>query len=234
MTGSVERLLAEQAHYYRERAGEYDDWWFRRGRYNHGSHANEEWFADAAAAQAALDRFEPTGEVLELACGTGLWTNRLVSHAHRVTAVDGSSEMLELCRARVADARVDYVQADLFTWEPERTYDVCFFSFWLSHVPDERFDAFWEKVKRALEPDGRVFFLDSSRHDLASAVDHELSDPNDPTMIRRLADGREYRIVKHFHEREALQDRLTRLGWDIEVLTTPTYFIYGQGRPTAW
>jgi hypothetical protein len=26
----LKRLLAEQAHYYRERAGEYDDWWFRR------------------------------------------------------------------------------------------------------------------------------------------------------------------------------------------------------------
>lgn len=33
---SVERLLTGQAHYYRERAGEYEDWWFRRGCYDHG------------------------------------------------------------------------------------------------------------------------------------------------------------------------------------------------------
>lgn len=26
-------MLAEQIAYYRARAGEYDDWWYRRGRY---------------------------------------------------------------------------------------------------------------------------------------------------------------------------------------------------------
>ncbi|MFZ1927002.1 MAG: class I SAM-dependent methyltransferase [Solirubrobacteraceae bacterium] len=226
----IKPLLAEQAHYYRERAGEYDDWWLRRGRYDHGPETNARWFSDAAEVQAALDRFEPSGEVLELACGTGLWTERLVAHADRVTAIDGSSEMLELCRARVGEKGVDYVQADLFEWEPQRTYDVCFFSFWLSHVPDERFDAFWEKVRRALTPNGRVFFVDSSRHDLASAVDHKLSAPEDPTMLRRLADGREYRIVKRFYDPGRLQARLAALGWDVEVEGTREFFIYGRGQ----
>lgn len=225
----IEALLAEQAHYYRERAGEYDDWWLRRDRYDHGSETNARWFSDAAEVQAALGRFGPTGEVVELACGTGLWTQRLAAHADRVTALDGSPEMLELCRARVGEERVEYVQADLFAWESEQAYDVCFFSFWLSHVPDERFDAFWGKVAHALKPGGRVFFVDSSRHDLASAVDHKLSAPEDPTMLRRLADGREYRIVKRFYEPERLQARLAALGWSIEVEATNEFFIYGHG-----
>src|SRR3984957_520824 len=230
----IEPLLAEQAHYYRERAGEYDDWWLRRGRYDHGPDTNARWFSDGAEVHAALDRFEPAGDVLELACGAGLWTSRLVTHAERVTAVDGAPEMLDLCRARVGDERVSYVTADLFEWEPQRDYDVCFFSFWLSHVPDEHFDLFWEKVKRALKPNGRVFFVDSSRHDLASAVDHKLSEPDDPTMLRRLADGREYRIVKHFYDPAPLRARLADLGWSIEVHSTPEFFIYGHGEPTRY
>lgn len=233
MTSDIERLLAEQAHYYRRRAGEYDDWWLRRGRYDHGPDVNAQWFADAVEVQAALDRFEPAGEVLELACGTGLWTERLVPHATRVSAVDGSTEMLELCRARVEDPRVRYVHADLFAWEPDTPYDVCFFGFWLSHVPEERFEMFWEKLRRALGPGGRVFFVDSSRHDLASAVDHRLSEPDDPTMLRRLADGSEYRIVKHFYEPQSLQRRLAALGWTVEVHSTPTFFIYGGGHLTG-
>jgi SAM-dependent methyltransferase len=229
----IEPLLAEQSRYYRERASEYDDWWERRGRYDHGRQTNARWFSDAAEVQAALDRFAPAGEVLELACGTGLWTSRLVERAEQVTAVDGSPEMLELCRARVGEERVRFVEADLFAWEPERAYDVCFFSFWLSHVPEERFEAFWEKVKRALAPSGRVFFIDSSRHDLASAVDHRLSGPDDPTMLRRLADGREYRIVKRFYDPAALQARLAGLGWSIEIDSTPEFFVYGKGGPTG-
>ena len=30
---TVDRVLAEQRRYYRERAPEYDDWWFRRADY---------------------------------------------------------------------------------------------------------------------------------------------------------------------------------------------------------
>jgi ubiquinone/menaquinone biosynthesis C-methylase UbiE len=227
----IEHLLAEQAGYYRERAGEYEDWWFRRGRYDHGPEVNARWFTDADEAQAVLERFNPTGDVLELACGTGLWTQRLVAHAAGVTAVDGSPEMLDLCRARVNDSRVSYVQADLFAWEPDRAFDVCFFGFWLSHVPETRFEDFWGKVKRAVGPEGRVFFIDSLRSDKASAIDHQLPDQAEETMLRRLADGREYRIVKRFHEPLALQQRLVELGWNAQVGATSEFFIHGQAMP---
>jgi demethylmenaquinone methyltransferase/2-methoxy-6-polyprenyl-1,4-benzoquinol methylase len=168
---------------------------------------------------------------LELACGTGLWTQRLVSHAASVTAIDGSPEMLELCRAQVNDPHVRYVQADLFSWEPDRTYDLCFFGFWLSHVPEDRFETFWEKVMRAVGSEGRVFFIDSLRSEKASAIDHKLPGRDEETMLRRLAGGREYRIVKRFHEPEPLQQRLANLGWSAHVQTTPDFFIYGQATP---
>jgi ubiquinone/menaquinone biosynthesis C-methylase UbiE len=231
VTVEVERLLAEQARYYRARAGEYEDWWFRRGRYDRGPEANVRWFADVAEVQAALDRFEPGGEVLELACGTGLWTRRLLAHARSLTAIDGSPEMLELACARVGDPGVSYVQADLFAWEPDHTCDVCFFAFWLSHVPEERFEAFWENVKQAVEPRGRVFFVDSSRSEQSSAVDHTLPGQGEETMLRRLADGREYRVVKRFYEPHALQQRLAELGWSAHVQSTPEFFIYGHATP---
>jgi 2-polyprenyl-3-methyl-5-hydroxy-6-metoxy-1,4-benzoquinol methylase len=229
----LDGLLAEQAHYYRERASEYEDWWFRRGRYDHGPEANARWFADAAEVEVALERFDAAGDVLELACGTGLWTQRLASHAAGVTAIDGSPEMIELCRARVNDPHVTYVQADLFAWEPTRTYDVCLFGFWLSHVPEERFEAFWEKVRRAVGSGGRVFFVDSLRSQQASAIDHKLPDLGEETMLRRLADGREYRIVKRFHEPQPLQQRLADLRWNTLVQTTSEFFIYGQATPAT-
>jgi SAM-dependent methyltransferase len=244
----IENLLAGQARYYRERAEEYDDWWFRRGRYDHGGDANARWFADAAEVKDALERFEPVGEVLELACGTGLWTRYLASLGQQVTAVDASPEMLELNRKRVAnhdvvngqgvsgegveDPSVTYVEADIFNWEPDRTYDVCFFSFWLSHVPEEHFAAFWEKVRRALTPEGRVFLLDSSRSDLASAIDHELPDEGDHVMLRRLANGSEFQIVKRFYEPHTLERQLAGLGWCAELATTNEFFVYGQAKPT--
>lgn len=227
----LEGLLAEQVRYYRARAGEYEDWWYRRGRYDHGAEANARWFAEAAKVQEDLDRFKPAGRVLELACGTGLWTGRLAAHAEHVTAVDASPEALEIARAKVTAGNVDYLQADLFAWEPQESYDVCFFSFWLSHVPGERMASFWAKVHRALAPGGRVYLIDSARSERASARDHDLQEPQEEVMLRRLADGREFQIVKHWFELQALQRRLAELGWRAAVKSTDEFFLYGCATP---
>src|SRR5258708_32301753 len=159
----LETLLRQQIAYYRARAGESDEWCLRRGRYDRGPELNARWFAEVAEVRRALAEIAPAGRVLELACGTGLWTQTLAQTAARVTAVDSSPEALALNRERLRDPRVEYVAADLFAWRPPTTYDMVFFSFWLSHVPPDRFGAFWELVRSCLAPGGRVFFLDSLR-----------------------------------------------------------------------
>ena len=233
MTDQLTGLLAEQARYYRELAGEYEDGWFRRGRYDRGTDANARWFAEAAEVEDALERFRPAGRVLELACGTGVWTRRLVGHADTVTAVDASPEVIELARARVNNPRVSYVCADLFAWEPPASYDVCFFGFWLSHVPEAQWEPFWAKVRRCLHPGGRVFFVDNLPSDLSAAVDDRLPHREKETMTRRLADGREFRIIKRFYEPHGLGQRLAELGWDAHVQATAEFFIYGQAIPIS-
>jgi len=145
--------------------------------------------------EGALDRFAPTGDVLELACGPGSWTARLLSDARTVTVVDAAPEMLALARNRVAGARVTFVCADLFTWRPDRRYDVVFFGFWMSHVPLERFAAFWGLVSDCLTPDGRVFFAD----DAYRTADELVEGPTSSTIGRRLLDGTAYRAVKVPH-----------------------------------
>ncbi len=216
--------LLEQRRYYEARAPEYDDWWFRRGRYDDGD-GNTDWFADVAELEAALTHFAPRGRVLELACGSGLWTERLARHADEVTAVDASREMLALNKARVKSehiSKVEYVEADLFTWQPTTTYDVCFFSFWLSHVPAQRLPDFWDKVRRALAPAGRVFFIDSGAQ---SPFDDGAGGDR---VSRRLADGREFKIVKRFYAPDALEEKLRRHGLAAAVAATSRFFIYGQ------
>lgn len=223
-------LLQQQIDYYRARAGEYDEWFLRQGRYDRGAEANRQWFAEVTQVADALDAFAPKGDVLELACGTGLWTQRLLYHARHVTAVDASPEVLAINRQRAGqDGRVEYLLADLFSWQPPRRYDVVFFSFWLSHVPPERFDAFWELVHAALAPGGRVFFLDSLYNETSTARDHQLEGDDATSVTRRLNDGSTYRIVKVFYQPSELQERLTPLSWTIGVQTTSSHFLYGFG-----
>jgi SAM-dependent methyltransferase len=222
--------LEQQLDYYRARAGEYDDWWFRTGRYDRGPEANDAWLAEVASLEAALERFDPRGEVLELACGTGLWTRHLVARADRVTAVDGAPEVLELNRVRTEalGASVTYVEADLFNWQPPaHAFDACVFGFWLSHVPEERFAPFWAMVSAALRPDGRVLLIDSQRAPRSKARDHTMPAEDSSLEQRRLDDGREFEIVKRYYEPAALAGQLAELGWECKLHSTGEFFIYG-------
>ncbi len=71
-----------------------------------------------------------------------MWTGQLLCYGADVTAVDASPEMLAIAAARVGGERVRFIQADLFTWTPDRRYDVVFMGFWLSHVPPGKFASF--------------------------------------------------------------------------------------------
>jgi demethylmenaquinone methyltransferase/2-methoxy-6-polyprenyl-1,4-benzoquinol methylase len=225
---SIDELLRQQIAYYRARASEYDEWFLRQGRYDRGPEANALWFAEVAEVRAALERFPLRGNILELACGTGLWTEQLLAGADRITAVDAAPEVLELNRKRVHSPKVAYVQADLFAWRSPEQYDAVFFGFWLSHVPPERFDAFWRMVAESLRPGGRVFFVDSKYEPTSTARDHKLGLPDAGTVLRRLKDGREYQIVKIFYPKDKLQQRLTRLDWNAAIKETSNYFLYGE------
>jgi demethylmenaquinone methyltransferase/2-methoxy-6-polyprenyl-1,4-benzoquinol methylase len=230
---SIDELLRQQITYYRARASEYDEWFLRQGRYDRGPEANALWFAEVTEVRAALERFPLRGNILELACGTGLWTEQLLAGADRITAVDAAPEVLELNRKRLHSPKVDYLQADLFAWQPPDRYDAVFFGFWLSHVPPQRFDSFWRMVADSLPPGGRVFFVDSKYEPTSTARDHRLGPPDAGTALRRLKDGREYQIVKIFYPKDELQQRLARLGWNATVKETPNYFLYGAANKSG-
>lgn len=226
---SISSILQQQIAYYKARASEYDEWFLRQGRYDRGPEFNGKWFREVEIIRSALQEFNPAGSILELACGTGLWTQELLKYSNKITAVDASSEVLSLNSARQGTSTVQYVEADIFNWKPQDKYDVVFFSFWLSHVPQELFFPFWKMVCSAMKPTGRFFFIDSKHEPSSTAKDHTLGKPDADIADRRLNDGREYKIVKIFHQKAPLIKRLQELGISADIDETQNYFIYGSG-----
>jgi demethylmenaquinone methyltransferase/2-methoxy-6-polyprenyl-1,4-benzoquinol methylase len=230
----MERTLGEQMLYYEARAGEYDEWWLRRGRYDHGAADNEAWFAEQAEARAALISAIPDGgHVADLACGTGIWTVLLAAHADRVTAIDGSVAMLAKAEERLTQAglidRVEFLQADLFAWRPSAKFDAIFLGFFLSHVPEDMIDGILRSVADALKPGGTLLFIDSKRESSASSPDQPLPEQSETIMTRRLNDGRSFRIVKIFRPAEKMAAAFERNELKPDVRETNRYFQYGFG-----
>jgi demethylmenaquinone methyltransferase/2-methoxy-6-polyprenyl-1,4-benzoquinol methylase len=129
--------------------------------------------------------------------------------------VDSSPEALAICRRRIDVPHVSLVQADLFAWHPGERYDLVFFAAWLSHVPPQRFDAFWALLADCLDPGGRAFVIDELP--AVAVVEHPAPGQPAPAVRRRLTTGRSYRAVKVLHEPDDLRRRLAALGWEAEV-----------------
>ena len=139
--------------------------------------------------------------------------------------------MIEINRSRVDNAKVTYVNADIFSWDPERAYDAVFFGFWLSHVPPSAFDEFFALVRTCLAPNGRVAFVDEDDRGAGNDDVHSISDV--PAARRTLADGRQFDIVKVFWRPEDLGPWLRSSGWDVTVRRTGETFLYGVGHPAG-
>ncbi len=217
----VEGLLAEQIAFYRADASAYEAWQaevFGRGG---GGDFGEACRLDRQRALTQLKSFGPRGQVLELAAGTGAYTPALLESADHVTAVDASPESLELARAKLARCsdRVTWVEADIFDWIPPRRYDTVFFAFWLSHVPMNRFEAFWSLVSGALVPGGLVFLVDSAETHAnpggpaPRAGSYREQDDLDRQVSIRELEGRRFSVVKVAWQPRELERRLATLGW---------------------
>lgn len=232
MTDVNDKLLIEQQkRYYELRAPHYDEWVERRGRWDHGHEENEAWIQERDQTVKVLREAKLSGSVLDIACGTGWWTQHLIS-AHEITALDSSKSMLRYCGARLG-TKVRLVNADVFQWAPKRRFQNIMFTFWLSHIPECKFSAFWDQIDAWLEPNGMVFFADHLFSSGNFAIDQKMPSSQASTSSRTLENGRKFEIVKVFYEPQVLRMKLSKLGWSFNIGRSARFFIWGTGRRSA-
>lgn len=226
----MQATIQEQIAYYQARAKEYDEWFYRIGRYDRGVEINQRWFNEADVLKDFVRQVGNVESVLELACGTGIWTQELLKIGKQITAIDASQEMIEINRHKLNNPNnVEYQQLDLFSWKPDTQYDLVFFSFWLSHIPHTEVDTFLSKVYDSVLPGGKVLIIDSYYEITSTAKDHLLQDRSQIYQKRKLNDEREFQIFKIYYQPDDLANKLTQAGFQAEANLTDTYFIYAQG-----
>jgi len=219
--------LDSMVDYYEARAGEYDDWYLRRGRYERGPIHDAAWNAELDGAGTWLDGLPIHGEIVELAAGTGWWSPLLASKGE-LSIYDAAPAPLDKARERLLahGLRAHIHLRDAWA-EPDRQVDALFCGFWLSHVERARTAEFLALARRWLKPGGVFAFIDSLPDPQSGAADHPT--PADDSSVRRLDDGREFTIVKVYREPAELEAALREAGFaTAEVTTTGRFFVLGS------
>jgi demethylmenaquinone methyltransferase/2-methoxy-6-polyprenyl-1,4-benzoquinol methylase len=217
-------LDAEMVAYYEARAGEYDDWYLRRGRYAYGPIHDAAWNAELDAAGRWLDALPIQGEIVELAAGTGWWSPLLASKGE-LWLYDAAEAPLERARERLLahGLRAHIHLRDAWA-RPDRAVDAVVLGFWLSHVDRDRTTAFLELARQWLRPGGILAIIDSLADPQSGADDH-------PPVVgdrarRQVVDGRDFTIVKVQRDAAQLETALAAAGFrDVQATTTGRFFV---------
>jgi ubiquinone/menaquinone biosynthesis C-methylase UbiE len=174
--------------YYAARASEYDRVYQKPERQSDLRHI-ERWVPSVLAGAT----------VLEVACGTGYWTQFIAPAAAAVVALDSSPETLRIARARVAAPNTQFRTGDAYALTQfGRSFSAAFAGFWFSHVPLDRQHEFLLGLNSALEPGARVVLLDNLFVAGSSSAVTEQDAHGNTYQSRSLSDGSIHRILKNF------------------------------------
>ena len=171
--------------------------------------------------------------VLELACGTGYWTQFLVRKARNTVAVDASTETLALAAEKALPReRVELRVADVYDLPDELgTFDGAFAGFWWSHVPVHDQSRFLQSLDQRLSAGSRIVLLDNLYVEGNSTpISHRDEDGNS-YQERRLADGSRHTVLKNFPTEADLNAAVGHLGRNSHFVRLEYYWLFVYEKP---
>ena len=185
--------------YYRARAAEYEQAYYR-----HMPERRRE-IDDQAENLLELVRGK---DILDLACGTGYWTQIISRTARFIAAVDISVEMLREARQKTYDAPTEFAMADLYR-VPFQTasFDMITLGFWFSHQPKQEYDLFFRHLAQPLRGGGFIWMIDNNPPAEGSRMDSVRTDVHGNNYKKRhLQSGEEYVILKNYFSEDQLRE----------------------------
>ena len=184
----MQHSLSPMQSYYAARAVEYD-----------AVYEKPERQADLRQIEQWLPSVLSGRRVLEVACGTGYWTQFLAPVASSIVAVDSSAETLRIAQQRVPQRTVLFKIGDAYALQNHGSlFSAAFAGFWFSHVPLARQCEFLRGLNEMLEPGARVVLLDNRYVEGSSSAISEHDAAGNTYQSRKLSDGSAHRVLKNF------------------------------------
>ncbi|HVP07530.1 MAG TPA: class I SAM-dependent methyltransferase [Candidatus Acidoferrum sp.] len=206
----------ETEDYYRARAGEYEQIYYREVPKRRRE------IDDEVERVAKLVKGK---SVLDLACGTGYWTQVISRTAKRVTAIDVSGEMLAEAKKKSYVAPVEFIEADMFSHTFEnKPFDIITVGFWFSHQPKQEYESYFKMLLSLLKKNGLIWLIDNNPPAEGANFESAGTDTHGNNFKRRfLESGAQFVILKNYFSRQDLYD-IFRPRFDLKSIVYGTYY----------
>lgn len=188
--------------YYAKRASEYERIYQKPERQ-----------ADLKKLQATLTEVFAGLDLLEIACGTGYWTQFASRSAKSIVATDYNEEVLSIAREKYyGDCPIKFVKSDAYVLdEVEGPFSAALVGFWWSHIPKSKLDDFIQILHSKLFKGATVIMLDNRYVEGSSTLISRTDDEGNTYQIRKLSDTSTYEVLKNFPTKTEFIERIEPL-----------------------
>jgi SAM-dependent methyltransferase len=165
--------------------------------------------------------------VLEVACGTGYWTQHIARAAKHVYAGDINESVLEIAREKAyPKGRVTFARSDAVTLERAPAgCDAAFAGFWWSHVKKSGVERFVAALSAKLAPGAVVAILDNTwAHGSSTPISRTDAEGNTYQM-RTLANGERFEVLKNYPTNEELASAVRPVAREAHLETLAYYWM---------
>jgi SAM-dependent methyltransferase len=205
----------DMAAYYAKLAGKYDQ-----------DYATEEQQDDLEELHDRVVDILSDHRVLELACGTGHWTEQYAEFTESVLATDINPEMLEQAKAKgLPSDKVQFRLMDAFEPDVEGDFTACFAGFWWSHVKRQEQESFLAMLRKKLGSEALLVLVDDCHVENDNTVIARTDLEGNTFQLRTLPNGERYEVLKNYPTDSALRKRFAESVKQIRIVRLENFWM---------
>jgi demethylmenaquinone methyltransferase/2-methoxy-6-polyprenyl-1,4-benzoquinol methylase len=168
-------------------------------------------------------------DVLDVACGTGYWTEVISQSAKSVTGIDINATPMEAARTRNYGCPVSFQIGDAFSPQLDGKFTAAFASGWWSHIPKSELKSFLQKLHQALQPHALVAFCDNMFVEglggpASTPISRRDSEGN-TWQKRKISSGETFEIIKNFPTKDEVERLLPDVALDIRWIPLQYFWL---------
>jgi len=209
-------LKSEIETYYSRRASEYEKIYEKPERED-----------NLESLKKLVKDFLQNKSVLEIACGTGYWTEIISNDAHSIVAIDSSKEVLDIARLKsYQKSNVKFINDDaLMLSKIENTFSASYCGFWLSHIHRKNIESFLTKLHSKLKPGSVVVMIDNNYVVGSSTPISRKDEAGNTYQLRKFEDRSEYEVMKNFYLEDELKNIFKNCSSNFEIINLKYYWM---------
>jgi len=208
-------MNADLVSYYKDRAEEYEKIYSKPERQE-----------DLIAATGILQDIFTGKNVLEIACGTGYWTERIARSAASVFATDINEAVINVAqRKNISGEKVSFGVADIYNFPEQNKYESLFGGFIWSHINLQDIDQFLLTANSLVAPGGTVVFMDNNFVEGSNHPITNTDDKGNTFQTRKLEDGTIHLVLKNFPTENILRHVIKKFADNVSIINLTYYWI---------